>query len=141
MESGRSPVSLFVLDASVAGAWLLDENDPRANAMLPRLETDGAVVPLHWHLEVRSTLLGAERRGRIRADEVDERLRSLGTLDVQTDAQPDLDAALALARSYGLSIYDAVYLELAQRSDAPLATLDHALLHAAGAAGFALIEP
>ena len=134
-------MSRFVLDASVAGAWLLDENDPRANAMLPRLETDGALVPLHWHLEVRSTLLGAERRGRIRADEVDERLRSLGTLDVQTDAQPDLDAAFALARSYGLSIYDAVYLELAQRSVAPLATLDHALLRAAGAAGLTLIEP
>ena len=25
-------MSRFVLDASVAGAWLLDENEPRANA-------------------------------------------------------------------------------------------------------------
>ena len=133
-------MSRFVLDASVAGAWLLDEDEPRANAILPRLEIDGALVPLLWHLEVRSTLLGAERRGRIRADETDERLRSLGTLDVRTDAQPDLESAFALARTHRLSIYDAVYLELAQRSDAPLATLDQVLSRAAGAAGLALIE-
>ena len=133
-------MSRFVLDASVAGAWLLDENEPRANAILPRLETGEALVPTLWHLEVRSTLLGAERRGRIRADEADERLRSLRSLDVRTDAQPDLEAAFALARTHRLSIYDAMYLELAQRSDAPLATLDQALLQAARAAGHAQIE-
>jgi predicted nucleic acid-binding protein len=34
-----------------------------------------------------------------------------------------------------------VYLELAQRTNAPLATLDKALARAAGAAGLALTEP
>ncbi len=132
--------SRFVLDASVTAAWLLDDEDAgRANAALARLETDVALVPQHWHLEVRSALLGAERRRRIRADEVDERLRTLGELLVRTDTEPRVAVAFALARSHGLSIYDAVYLELAQRSDAPLATLDHALSRAAGAAGIALM--
>ena len=38
-------------------------------------------------------------------------------------------------------MYDALYLELAQRSGAPLATLDQALARAAVAAGRQLIEP
>ena len=132
--------SRFVLDASVTAAWLLDDEDAgRANAAFARLETDVALVPQHWHLEVRSALLGAERRRRIRADEVDERLRTLGELLLRT-TEPRVAVAFALARGHGLSIFDAVYLELAQRSDAPLATLDHALSRAAGAAGIALIE-
>jgi predicted nucleic acid-binding protein len=135
-------VSRFVLDASVAAAWLLDDEDEvRADAALARLETEVALVPQFWHLEVRSALLGAERRGRIRVDEVDERLRRLGELPVRTDAEPHIVTAFALARTHRLSMYDAVYLELAQRSDAPLATLDKALTHAAGAAGLALTEP
>ena len=94
---------------------------------MARLGTEVALVPQFWHLEVRNALLGAERRGRIRADEVDERLRRLGELPVRTDTEPHVGAAFALARTHGLSMYDAVYLELAQRSDAPFATLDKAL--------------
>ena len=132
----------FVVDASVAAAWLLDdEEEVLADAALVRLETDVALVPQFWHLEVRSALLGAERRGRIGVDEVDERLRRLGELPVRTDTEPHIGTAFALARTHGLSMYDAVYLELAQRSDAPLATLDKALARAAGAAGLALTEP
>jgi len=135
-------VSRFVLDASVAVAWLLDDEDEmRAAAALVRIETEVALVPQFWHLEVRNALLGAERRGRIRVDEVNERMRSLAELPVRTDTEPQIGAAFALARTHRLSMYDAVYLELAQRSDARLATLDKALARAAGAAGIALTEP
>ena len=135
-------MSRFVLDASVAVAWLLDDEDEmRAAAALVRIETEAALVPQFWHLDVRNALLGAERRGRIRVDEVNERMRSLGELPVRTDTEPQLGTAFALARTHGLSMYDAVYLELAQRSDGPLATLDKALARAAGAAGIALTEP
>ncbi len=134
-------MSRFVLDASVTVAWLLDdEGGGRANAVLTRLETEAVLVPWHWHLDVRSALLGAERRRRIGADEVDERLRALAELSVGTDTEPRVVTAFALARRHGLSIYGAVYLELAERSDAPLATLDQALSRAATATGLALIE-
>ena len=125
-----------MLDASVATAWLLDDEDEAlSNAALARLETEEALVPQLWHVEVRSALLAAERRGRIRSDEVDERLRSLGELPVRTDSDPRLGAALALARTHNLSIYDAMYLELAQRLDAPLVTLDKALASTTHATG------
>ena len=135
-------MSRFVLDASVAVAWLLDdEGEALADAALGQLETEVGLVPQFWHLEVRNALLGAERRRRIRAHEVDERLRTLAELPVRTDTEPRIGTAFVLARTHRLSMYDAMYLELAQRSDAPLATLDEALARAAGAAGLAVTEP
>ena len=118
-------MSEFVLDASIAAAWLFDdESEPSANSVLIRLREWEAVVPQHWHLEVRNALIVGERRGRIRPNEVDERLIDLGTLPVRTDSEPDFDAALKIARIHGLSFYDALYLELARRHGLPLATLD-----------------
>jgi predicted nucleic acid-binding protein len=45
---------------------------------------------------------------------------------------------LDLAMQYGLSTYDAAYLELALRRGVPLATLDSALIAAARTCGVAL---
>ena len=135
-------MSRFVLDASVAGAWLLeDEDDPVANAALSRLATEFALVPLLWHLELRNTLVVAERRGRVGAAGLEDGLRRVGELPIRTDTEPDLGTALALARRRRLTIYDALYLELALRADAPLATVDRALANAAVAEGRPLIGP
>ena len=135
-------MSRFVLDASVAGAWLLeDEDDPVADAAMSRLATEPALVPQIWHLEVRNTLVVAERRGRVGAAGIEDGLRRVGELPLRTDTEPDLGTALALARRRRLAIYDALYLELALRADAPLATLDRRLATAAVAEGLRLIRP
>ena len=125
-------MSVFVLDASVAIAWLLNEDTgSQADLALARLEDEGALVPHLWHLEVRNGLLVAMRRGRIAGDAAAERLRAMYRLRFRTDEEPDLDIAFSLAGRHALSIYDAVYLELAQRHTAALATLDKALARAA----------
>ena len=80
-------------------------------------------------------LLVAARRGRLAADRPSERLNALRDLPIRTDPEPDLTLAFALAEKHGLSFYDAVYLELAKRHGAPLATLDKALARAADAEG------
>ena len=135
-------MSALVLDASVTAAWLFDdEHEPRADAALTHTASETALVPQLWHLEVRSALLAAERRGRISVDEVEERLRFLLELPIQTDTEPNLGTALALARKHDLSFYDALYLELALRCGGAMATLDAALARAAGAEGVALVEP
>ena len=77
-------MSGLVVDASVVLAWLFDdENEPRADRVLKRLEEDGALVPQLWHLEMRNSLLTAERRGRLSAGEVKERLDALRSLPLQ----------------------------------------------------------
>ena len=129
-------MSPFVLDASVALAWLLDERGKSgADRVLTRLEDEEALVPHLWHLEVRNGLLVATRRGRIDAGGLSARLGALRDLPIRTDSGLDLETAFALAERHALSFYDAVYLELAGRHAAPLATLDNALGRAAAAEG------
>ena len=60
-------------------------------------------------------------------------------LPVRTDTEPDLTLAFVLAERHDLSFYDAVYLELAKRHTAPIATFDKALARAAAAEGLSLI--
>lgn len=119
-------------------AWLFDDEEPRADRVLERLAEDGALVPQLWHLETRDTLLVAERRGRLSAGGVDERLDALKGLPIRTDGGPDLQIAFHLARAHELSFYDALYLELAKRESAELATLDGGLGQAALAEGVSL---
>ena len=125
-------MSRLVLDASIAVDWLLgDEFDPRSASALAWLRRDEAIVPQLWHYEIRNALLVAERRGRVPKGQTTERLHSLRGLPIITDQEADLDAAFDLARAHSLSFYDALYLELAKRHGAPLATLDAGLLQAA----------
>ena len=132
-------MSGLVVDASVALAWLFDdEAEPHADRALGLLEEDGALVPHLWHLEMRNSLLVAERRGRLSPAEVKERLDALRSLPIRTDEESDLQSAFDLARAHGLSFYDALYLELAKREGAELATLDGALGQAAVAEGVPL---
>jgi predicted nucleic acid-binding protein len=71
-------MSAYVLDASVAAAWILaDEPDTTAGAALDRLESGEAYVPQLWHLEIRNVLLVAERRGRVAPGEATQHLNAL----------------------------------------------------------------
>ena len=54
-------------------------------------------------------------------------------------AQHALESPVQLARRFGLSAYDAAYLDLALREGLPLATLDAGLLDAAAATGVARV--
>ena len=129
-----SPVSLFVLDASVAVVRLLSKRKgSRAEMALMRRESDEAVVPHLWRLALRKSLLVATRRGRLSADGATERLNALRDLPVRTDTEPGLSLAFVLAEKHDLTFCDAVYLELAVRYNAPIATLDKALARAADA--------
>ena len=132
-------MSGLVVDASVVVAWLFDDEDePRADRVLDRLVEEGALAPQLVHLETRNALLTAARRGRLSRRGIKERLDTLKDLPIRTDADPDLESAFNLARTHGLTIYDALYLELAKREGAELATLDGVLGRAALVEGVSL---
>ena len=130
----------FVLDASTTACWAFDDEDhPVAARALDRLRSDTALTPsVHW-FEVRNILVVSERRGRLSEDDTRTFLRTLSRLGLQVDRFPEEAATLALARKHRLSVYDASYLELAQRSDLALATLDQQLARAAQAEGVPLL--
>jgi predicted nucleic acid-binding protein len=130
----------FVLDASVALCWAFaDEEHPIASAALDRLEKGKAHVPAVWWFEVRNSLVMNERRGRLSEAGTASFLRNLAQLAIRIDRAPEEAALLILARQHRLSIYDAAYLELAQREGLMLATLDTALRHAAMTVGVPLL--
>ena len=84
----------------------------------------------------------ALRRKRISTAYRDDSLTELAQLPIAVDADTDTYAwttTLRLAQRFGLTIYDATYLELAQRRSLPLATLDVPLRVAAGALGLSLL--
>ena len=129
----------FVLDASVAGPWVLaDEPSEAATRIAHRLLTENALVPTLWWYEVRNLLVVCERRGRLNQSDSDLFLSRLADCPIEVDAAANWDEVMRLARKHRLTVYDASYLELAIRSGAPVATLDGALQKAAATEGVAL---
>ena len=124
----------FVLDSSVALAWLLqDEANERTDALADRLEQENAHVPSIWSLEVGNALMNALRRKRISDGDLDNCISTLSALPIEVDTTADIAGVLLIARRFSLTSYDAAYLELAQRRGFPLATLDEKLRQASKA--------
>jgi predicted nucleic acid-binding protein len=133
----------FVLDSSVALAWFLpDEDSTTVDALADRLENDYAVVPAIWPLEVGNALLVAQRRGRIKDEEIARFVNAIGALPIEIDpssASTKLLPIVELAKKHGLTTYDAGYIDLAQRRALALATLDAKLRAACEALNLALL--
>src|SRR5258706_576076 len=137
-------MAAMILDSSMTLAWFLpDEEAAAAKNLLDRVTFDGAVVPGLWPIEVGNAFLTAQRRGRVTSAERIRALRLIGMLPVEIDGQTTAHAwsgSFELAEQHRLTLYDAVYLELAIRRNLPLASFDMALCKAAQLAGVQIIE-
>lgn len=127
----------FVLDNSVVGGWILENQATSYSAAIARrLETDRAWVPAVWELEFTNVLRTACLRQRMTAEHAQAVVAQIGTLPIDVAREAvGRGELLALALRFGLSTYDASYLELALRLQCPLATQDEALRLAALASG------
>ena len=129
----------FVLDASIAACWALtDEDHPVATAALRRLRSDSCIVPALWWFEIRNFIVMSERRQRLDESQSEAFLRDLSDLQIAQDTNPDEVRLMRLSRTHQLTVYDAAYLELAQRKGLAIATLDSALVRAAHAEAVSL---
>ena len=120
-------MTAFVLDNSVTMRWCFENTvNPHAESVLQRMSMgDGAVVPILWLYEFVSVLAKAERGGIIANAVAEAFLASLQSLNIEIDdrgADRVLTDVHALATTYRLTGYDAVYLELALRRNLPLDT-------------------
>jgi len=135
----------FVIDASATLPWRFeDEATPWTESLLDRVEGgEQVVVPAHWPLEIANGLLMARRRNRVTDAQMREFIEDLSALPIQVEPASlpaQWPAILSLAQQYGLTAYDAAYLDLAQRAGLPVATLDGDLRKAVLAAGVELVE-
>lgn len=131
----------LVLDASVALRWFLDDPVIAYALRVRELLAAGwrAMVPALWHLEMASSIALAEKRGVLTKSDADRVLVDIEQFTAQgleTDtAFVSTRQVLTTSRAFQLSIYDAVYLDLARRERLSLATLDERLRGAAQKAG------
>lgn len=130
----------WVLDGSFAGALFLpEERSARVAAFFSGLSEEYQfLVPALWWYELANVLTVASRRRLLTRAEVLKvtELFSRFPIETDTDFGPSFTARVSdLASSFGLSAYDATYLDLAMRHNAVLATLDKDLIDAAAKAG------
>jgi predicted nucleic acid-binding protein len=122
----------YVLDASVGVKWFAAHAEPehdRALALRAR-RAAGLVrlsVPMSFPLEVANTLRFSHR---FPEADVIAAVRALDdlALDIQPIGVDLLRKTIAIAFAYQLTIYDAVYIALAEAVGFPLLTADEALL-------------
>jgi len=140
-EKSGIAVTTVVLDCSVAIPWIIQE---QSNAAIDALFQDGyrgavsLLVPILWFTECGNTLNEMVKRKRLTLAQAQEGFTTLRYCRVQADVSPTIDIQsriLCLTQAHHLSFYDATYLELSERRQCLLATLDQDLRTAAIAAG------
>jgi predicted nucleic acid-binding protein len=133
----------LVIDASVIiGILMPDEETATASAVASHLLSSKGLVPFHWYAEVANSLALAVKRKRISLVYRNLAVGRLADFDITHDLQSGtacFGATLQLSDFYGLTVYDAAYLELAIRSGQQLASLDTALLRAARLEGIDVV--
>ncbi len=130
----------FIVDASVGFAWVYQgQATPETDRLLNDVAAGATVVvPALWFLEMSNVLLVAQRRHRLTAGQRKAAMEKLTAMQLTVDEEGSRNAfgkTSELAEQYGLSIYDATYLELALRRSLPLASRDEALRNAAKQCG------
>ena len=119
-----------VADASICGAWILeDESSEKAEQLLSLIikGTVELVIPSLWHYEMNNLLRSAHKRRRLSEEDAREALETLNQVPLTIEDLPEGPARkriLHLALQFDLSSYDAAYLELADRHKIPLHTAD-----------------
>jgi predicted nucleic acid-binding protein len=128
----------LVVDANLLAAVVFtEEAAPQAAALL---RGRSLCAPAIVGLELANAAMNKVRRGAIGPEDAASALGEAERLDIECFEVGPREA-FTLAARYGLSAYDAAYLWLAARLDAPLATFDARLGEAArrhlsgGAAG------
>ena len=129
-----------IVEASAAIQFL--EADPQWGDRFDRWSADERMMlaPAHFMPEVAN---GQLARRRISAAEVGRRLERLSAVGIETADRGliGLLEALELADKHKLTVYDALYLQLAIDVEGELATLDGDLLAAAAAEHVSTIQP
>lgn len=134
----------LVIDASLTLSWYFDDESTEiGDTVMEQVARDGAVVPILWRYEVANAFLKAIRRKRVDAAYRDASLAELRLLPIIVDTSGEevtWTTTLGISDRFGLSIYDAAYVELAHRRAMALATGDRAMSRAAQALSISVIS-
>jgi len=130
----------FVADASVGIAWAVESQaSPDTRDLLDQVGAGVPfIVPVLWPFEVTNALLILVRRGRMTPEDFSRVRADFWIAKPVIDAEGPRfawDETVHLAEKFGLTVYDASYLELAMRTRLALASRDASLNRAARLCG------
>lgn len=133
---------LIVADASVAVAWVLDDEDKDVSTASARLllasqrRELALLVPVLWYYEVLNALRTAVARGRIPRPQGEEAFTTLLEINVGVAPFPrEVQRTWCLALDNGISAYDAAYLALAEVNRCQCYSADKRLVQRAAGTG------
>lgn len=121
-----------------------DQAAPETDRLLEELPSLQAIVPALWHFEVANVLATAIRKNRISVAQATTFLTRLEALPITLEKRLSPvtgNDLFPLVLRYGLTAYDAAYLELARRQGYAIATLDRELIAAARQESIPLMLP
>ncbi|HLD50558.1 MAG TPA: type II toxin-antitoxin system VapC family toxin [bacterium] len=137
-------MNTYIVDASVAVKWFIkEENQESAIRLADRCEQNKIklMVPDFFFVEIANVLWNKTVRNLLKVSEAMEMTDKLMKLALGRYSDYELSAvALENALQYGISVYDALYVSLAEIYMAPLVTADETLLKACKGR-FRFIEP
>ncbi len=124
----------IIVDASVGVKWLFQEPDShQAISLLNRFQRREIkiIVPEIFYLEVANTCWTKAKNKLASVKQVIDSLDRINDLSFIKYSDRELaDVALENALRFAISVYDGLYLALAEIYLAPLITADEALYHA-----------
>lgn len=120
-------MNVFIVDASVAAKWFIDEEYSEA-ALSVLKEKNRLHAPDFLLLEMDSIICKWIRRGVVNVEEGTELRDALRRYPIQNHPFTSyLDSAFAIANQTGQSIYDCLYVALAALLNARMVTADRRL--------------
>jgi predicted nucleic acid-binding protein len=133
-------VTVFVLDASVSVKWFLSPRDEplcaEAQALYDRYlfkEIQFIIPELFW-AEIGSAFWKAVRLGRFERTSARQAIVSLLKCNLRTFSNAILmEKAFDIATAFDRTVYDSIYLALAEQSHCELVTADEHLVNALAA--------
>ena len=116
-----------VVDASVAAKWVVEEAHSAKAALL--LGFDTLYAPNHWRAAAVNVLWAKVFRGDLAATDGAERMAVLMRASViDTPVAELMPRVFAISVAHSVTIYDSLYLALAEQRDIPLVTADERLV-------------
>jgi predicted nucleic acid-binding protein len=120
-----------VVDTNVAAYYLLGNEEVEAEVRQFWQRVRDPLAPAIWEAEIANAVWMAIRAGVLSEAAGSTKLRSARRLGIRTvETRALWHGALRRSVRSGVAVYDSLFVELAEREGAPLATFDRRLLQA-----------
>jgi|SRR3989338_118387 len=132
--NGRNVMNKIILDASVALKWFFKEtNSLEAINLMGDIQGGSlsVIVPPSFYIECANALWEKTRRKMFGFEDAHDAMKDIRELPLQGHLHESLeDVAYDHACAYDITVYDALYVSLAEIYGAPLVTADDKLIKA-----------